>query len=36
MKKRIIAAAVIAAISCAIYPEMEHYAMIERGYSAIG
>lgn len=36
MKKRIIAAAIIAAISCAVYPIMELYAVVERGYSAIG
>lgn len=36
MRKRIITAAIIIALSIAAYPEMEHYAMLERGYSAIG
>ncbi len=36
MKSRIIAATIIAIISCALYPKMEQLATAERGYSAIG
>ncbi len=36
MKKRIFAAAIVAAVSAAVYPFMEQTATAERGYSAIG
>lgn len=36
MKKRIFAAAIVAAVSAGMYPVMEQAATAERGYSAIG